>query len=487
MSQRLIFNGINGATGDYLNPFGTAQEIAEHARREIWDKDRVGTLTHALARKRRGALFPELGVDVDDLSQTGWGVIFAENVDPAIREALAPLLSHRKAMAGRRHENYYREFIGEAAYKNGESKRDFLVSRGANALGPVKPRNMPYYLLIVGDPEQIPLQFQYELDIDYAVGRIHFDKVDDYANYAQSVVNAERGMYSTNRRAAFFGVRNQQDHMTDLSSRYLVEPLARSISAEVAGWSVESILGDQTTKAKLGDLLGGEATPAFLFSASHGLAYSNGDPRKVLEQGALVCHEWPGRDAWQGPIPKEFYFAASDIGDQARLGGLIVFQFACYSAGTPNTNDFPYQTQNDFPYQTQDEGAEASDRAFIAALPKKLLSHPRGGALACIGHIDMAWGCSFLDYKYATSQLNVYEDCIKRILGGMPIGSAMEGFNIRYTASSAELLNKMRESESDDSPESEKINQEIADLWMVAHDARNYVIIGDPAVRLPKL
>ena len=33
-------------------------------------------------------------------------------------------------------------------------------------------------------------------------------------------------------------------------------------------------------------------------------------------------------------IPEEFYFSADDVGDEARLLGLIAFHFAYYGAGT---------------------------------------------------------------------------------------------------------------------------------------------------------
>ena len=40
-------------------------------------------------------------------------------------------------------------------------------------------------------------------------------------------------------------------------------------------------------------------------------------------------------------------------------------------------------------------------KPFIAALPRRLLTHPNGSALAVIGHIDRAWGFSIQAPKVA--------------------------------------------------------------------------------------
>jgi hypothetical protein len=478
----LYANGIDGSSGKYLLDPLTPAEVFELARAASLPPGDPHLLE--LQLRNDAVTRPDEALATGDprrLEQAGWGVLFARDADPAVCEALGPLLKLRRSQAGKDQPHYYREYRGDDGVGTDETKQQFLSRHGV-ALGmPADPEYMPYYLLLVGGPEQVSYRFQYELDVEYAVGRIGFDTVEEYARYAAGVVEAETGPVERGRRALLFAAHSPGDVATGLSSNHLVPPLAGQLTRPrrdaqgnvVPGWDVQTVLGPDATKARLAGLLAAE-TPTVLFTASHGLYFPPADPRHRPHAGALLCSDWPGPGS-PGPVREDCYFTADDLPAEAQLQGCVAVHFACFGAGVPAEEDFPHERR-------LNRGRPLAERPFVSALPRRLLAHPRGGALAVVGHVEQAWAYSFLG-DHDQPQVQVFRAFFEQLLDGCPVGLAMEWFNQRYAALATALTGALgplllrRQLD-------EKDLLQTASLWTGHNDARSYVVLGDPAVRL---
>jgi hypothetical protein len=195
------------------------------------------------------------------------------------------------------------------------------------------------------------------------------------------------------------------------------------------------------------------------------MSFRPDDPRQEASQGALVTQDWSG----YGKIEKQHYFDASELPAHAKVHGIVHFLFACYGGGCPQHDNF-----------NRLDGAprQIANRPMLARLPQALLAHPEGGALAVVAHVDRAWSYSFRSGKM--SQTQGFRDVIGRMMRGERLGQATDQFNIRWAALSTELsemLDQMRLGLQVDP-------KRLASQWVARDDARNYVLFGDPAVRL---
>ena len=485
-TEALAFNGLNGLTGKPLLGVRSAQELFAWIRGEAdsepaVERGRLLTLHQVIRQNQgQGVLGVIQGIDPLEPKQAGWGIIFHPNTPQAVREALQDLVDHRRTQCGR--DGNGLPVIFEFDPQKDSSAFEFRHRHG-QAHGVVNPTKLPYYLLIIGPPSDISFRFQYNLDAQHAVGRLHFDDPGDYKRYADSVLAHENANSRAlrHRRLVFFAP--DRDKATRLSADHLAGRLHEKINGKALcprntaavqyGYQTELLRDNASKQELIGCLRNDPAT--LLFTATHGLGFpkSHGEMQRAA-QGAIVCQDWPGIHAWNegSPIPDAMVLKGADVRNleaQVRLDGLIVFAFGCYTAGTPERSDFHHLYGN-IP-------VEIAEQPFVASLPQELL---RRGALAFIGHVDRAWFYSF-GWPQVGAQTDTFQSALEAMLVGEPVGHALEYFQLKYL----DLNNTLTEQSLIDNfslqlPQ----GKDLTYVWTARNDARAYILLGDPLVRL---
>ncbi len=410
----------------------------------------------------------------NDLAEVGWAVMLSSSVTPEIREALDPLLKLRSKQAG----DLFKVFEGERAFGAGDKGAAGWLRRfKINLHEEVDPSlGVPYYILIVAPPGEVPFEFQYELDLQWAVGRIWFPTVEAFRNYAESVARYENDPeVPTSRQIAVFSPEHDSDRATQMFTRYVARPLldpAKPFGAR-QDFRIEGFLGADATRDNLQRIWTGSTgsgRPSLVFSGSHGMVFPPGHAEQASRQGAILCQDWKNCDDL-----RDAYYAAEDLPADAQVHGLVHFFFACYSAGWPQWDQYR---------QLENSQVPVAPEPMLARLPQALLSHPKGGALAVIGHVERAWATSFRSSR--VTQITGFRSVMAGILKGDRLGNATDHFNQRWAILTDALARLHRQAYLSPTPVelTDKLGMELTNQWVVRDDARNYVVFGDPAVRL---
>ncbi len=446
-------SGIDATSGLYLPSLAPAL-LVESVRDEIPDPSVIQWLRQVHGAATR----PQLGPG-DRLTpeETGWAMVCHSSESAAVREALEPLLEHRRGRAG-----------GAAAatleYRTGESLQEWLARHGVSA-GEPRPAKVPRHLLLVGPPSRIPFDFQALLSVEYAVGRLSFETPAEYRRYAEGVVEHEGRQRPVGERSAVvFGPWHPTDSAGRLAVEGLLEPLAEGLhTAKAAGFAVQRILGEAATRANLSDALRGPAAPNLLISAGHAVAFPPDHPEQPRAQGALLCRDWPG----SGPIAPVHSFGAADVAGDARVRGLIAMFFSSFSAGTSSTEP-----------TAATPSARLAEQPFVSALARRLLAHPAGPALAVIGFAGRVWGgAGEAPVGIAPES---HREALAALVAGETVGEALRQLKLRDAAASTALAGMAeRLGYGGQLPAAD-----VASAWAERSEARGLVVLGDPAVRL---
>ncbi len=402
-------------------------------------------------------------LNADNLEKAGWAVMFGASVDKKIRNNLSPLIDRRKQQVG--NDALFKVLDPPAA---GQSASDWLLSQhtSLNVVDPSK--GVPYYVLIVASPEEITFEFQYELDLYWAVGRLWLQNAADYEAYAQSVVDYEtQSRVSSSRKLVMFApdYGGKDNGASKLMCTNLVNPLINTPVGQAEKFKLQSFVGAAATKSALNGIFAGSepaGTPALLFTGSHGLLKLPSSKELADAQGAIVCQDWKGDP---NPPLDDCYYAAWDLPKNAKVHGMVHFLFDCYGVGWPKNDTYNFQKK-----------VAISPTPMMARLPQALLGR-ENGALAVLGHIDRAWSYSYEEGGQPQDQS--FRDVLTKLMNGYRFGSATDQFNLRWAALSiplAETLQRMQTRRG--------LEKQAAQQWVARDDARNYILHGDPAIKL---
>jgi hypothetical protein len=398
------------------------------------------------------------GRQLDDLKLAGWAVLFGAQTSPEIKRRLKPLIEFRRQQSNR---SNFRVFEGvRFGFKPGQTAAQWLAQIGISANTAV-PEDQPFYLMIVASPEDIPFQFQSELDSDFGVGRLWLEKPEDYAAYAEAVIeNEQTGHASVRRELRFFAPRFPGDQATELVCSDLVERLIRKrkIGAD-CGFKAALTSGKKATRDALVNLYARQKDrPAIYFPASHGVLCAENYGGLANVMGAILAEPWAA-----GTTPKaDSYMAAHHLKPDTDLRGTFHVLCACYGAGWPQVSSYTNQPVAPAP--------------MMARLPQAILAK---GGLGVLGHVDEAWSYSYIgsDNGKGIDRTQEYESILYRLMNGARAGHATDEFNRRWSELGGQIAEMLRNQMVESA-------EALHNLWVEHDDARGYILHGDPAVRL---
>ncbi len=400
------------------------------------------------------------------LDEMGWAVVWGASCPDPVRRALQPLVDSRRAEVG----SLFREWTWD-----GSDLRTWMRTIPRTDPGFLDIERLPYYVLLVGPPTDLPFAFQVGLEQQYAVGRLGFEYSDpgSYAAYADSVLEYERsGPDPLTRRQIHYWAPRTDAATAEAESRLVgglstglpgVHHLSRPVHERAPGWSASLARGERATRDALLETFAEDVPPALVLTASHGLAPRADHARQRALAGALVAHNYPG----QGPVLDAHLVTGADVRGQPH--GIIAVHCSCFGAGVPDLDGAP------MPHVP----AEALARApFLSALPQALLSRRGGAALAVVGQVERAWGFATGQPSPGAALEPVYT-LLQELMRGERVGHAFGALNGRHAALASALARQLQPN-----PPFLVSALELATTWAEYTDARSAVLLGDPAVRL---
>ena len=294
-------NGIDALTGMPAAAPIAAEDAMGHdasAPRDAAATGRLAKLWGMFTKKLHG-LPEDLEEKANDPAAVGWAIAFASDTPSEVRTALEPLIAHR-----RDHARIQADRLKVLEYPPGRSLEDWLGGIKAHA-GPTSSRPGAVLRPPRGRPGIDPVRAPDALDVHYAVGRLSFDHPEEYRRMPRASSPTRPSTTApTRNKVAYWGTRtgptgpprSSQTTSSARSSRASPPPTAREGRRPSRSRGFRSRSSSAPGHAPTSPRCSMASTrPAGPRCSSP--PRTDGLARAIptaVQQGALLCQDWPG-------------------------------------------------------------------------------------------------------------------------------------------------------------------------------------------------
>lgn len=401
----------------------------------------------------------------------GWGLVLPENtaLEPALRatsiDACKPIRDLHADRGGpvfRVGPDWQPGYLRR--YNPDGTPQD--VSLASGRFGN-EPNAIPRYLLIVGAPDVIPWDVQYNLHHERYVGRLDLDEVG-LRHYVKALLQGFANRSPQKAHSLVWSVDHGRSDITHLMRRTVGRPLhklfAGDDNAALASGARYLSKADATHRGLARAIAAHR--PSLIVTTSHGATAPINDAAMMRDALGLMV------DAQKTVLDPGL------LGGESRPSGAVWFAQACCSAGA--TSKSGYDGILD-PSSKADRvlRAVAACGDISSPLPRALLG-ARDPLAAFVGHVEPTFDWTLKDNNTGQCLTTPLLDTFyQELFTGRPIGMAMTP--IRATGSTL-IQNFDQYQERLVNDDDETVNGLLLSTKLTARDTRSIVLLGDPTV-----